>query len=222
MSHVTVGFKASFPHKHLKKGKHTFLLPVEPDVERLIGAVVAYWGAYEVRMNSLIWEFAKAMHKTLDRDWERQEFRRRKETFKTLAVEYARLMFPDWEKKLAQLADTSGDLHWRRNVVAHGLYEIQPIPTPEGRPSDYRITSTGVVKGQPRSIPIDEPTLTKLWHDISHLVGEIMLFVNHTGANATGSHLVFPDDDFLQGDSGEVRRLALSEIDRLAQRQRGN
>lgn len=210
MSSVTVRVEGSFPHKHLKRGHHTFFLPVDPEALKLVGMVVAYWGAFELRMDALIWEFAKALGKSLAKDWERQTFKKRKETFREFSGGYTRLMFPAWEKRLGNLVTSAGDLHWRRNIVAHGLYEVEPIQTD---PASYRMVASGIVKGKIRRIPIDEQTMSKLWHDIAHLLGDLMVFVNHTGAKTSSLDLVFPDDDLLPlAPEGAFRVLALPEI----------
>jgi hypothetical protein len=188
------------------------LLPLDPDVEVLIGKVVVYWGAFEIRMDTLIAELSKGMGERLEVGWKRQQFVKRKAIFKSLIVKYAKQMFPEWENRLAQLADNAGDLHWRRNLVAHGYYEIEPIPSEiPGKSGIYRFKASGEVKGQMRTLAIDEPTLAKLWHDIAHLLGELLAFINRTGAKTSGFDMVIPDDDLLDQQGGSFRLLAVSE-----------
>lgn len=209
---VELDIKFSFRHEHLKKGHHTFLLPLEPEVENLVGKVVIYWGAFELRMDTVTDSVTAVMGKhatPLPSGWRRQPFVKRKALFKSVLTGYTRLMFPDWESRVRQLADQSGDLHWRRNLVAHGYYQTEPVAGSQG---EYRFRAYGDVKGQRRSLLIDVDTLNKIWHDIAHLLGDLMSFVNHTGATTNAIDLVIPDDDILrEGKQGSVRVLAVSD-----------
>lgn len=205
---VIVTVQGAFRHEHLAKGRHTFLLPLDPEVESLIGKVVVYWGALELRMDTLTEGVAEAMgERPLPPSWRRQPFKTRKKVFKSKLVTYAKLLFPAWVGPLAQLCDSAGDLHWRRNIVAHGYYELEPL-----QGGTHRFKASGEVKGERREMTIDAATLNKLWHDISHLLGDLMLFINHTGAKTTSLDLVIPDHDLLERDGdGKFRLLAVSD-----------
>lgn len=145
---------------------HLAVIPVPPETLILIGQVVAYWGDFEVKLNEII----RSALEVLQRDepnWPRRAFRKRKELFLTLAEEVWQGA-PEIVAEVKAHMGTAADLHWRRNAVTHGFYAFTYPPHSSG---ETTIRAEGHHKKRAVTVPIDVPTLEKLWHDIAHLTG---------------------------------------------------
>ena len=101
---------------------------------------------------------------------------------------------PEASARYRKLLGAAADLHWRRNLVAHGHYLVTFPPAGTDAPSFW---AEGTHKGKPVRLSIDETTLDKLWHDIAHLVGELRATAN-THGTAGGWPEVFSDTDLLR------------------------
>ena len=210
---IHIEYSGAFNLDHLKKGKHTFLLPFGDDEAKLVGQIIAYWGVFELRMDALITTVIQGMKYPVPKDWKRLNFVKRKALFKDVMRDYTEKMFPSLTQEFEQIADSAGDLHWRRNIIAHGFYELIPGDN-LGEDDTYsaKFIATGRVKGKRRSIPIETATLQKIWHDIAHLTGELLVLVNVMGGKVSSYDLVIPDTDLLQDQkSGSFRILAISD-----------
>lgn len=213
---VAVTTKIGFRIDHLQKGKYTFLLPLDPEVATLIGQIAVYWGAFEVRMDALIESLSKRNGTQPQEGWRLQSFKKRRDLFKKEISQYTQSQFEgvarfsELHAPFMALCANSGDLHWQRNILAHGYYEIKPRQMPNVNPS-YYFVAHGKVKGQIRTILIDVPTLSKLWHDVAHILGDLMVLVNRMGGRINEWDQVVPDEDLLRDEPhGTVRTLDLS------------
>ena len=198
---------------HLKAGEHTFIIPLKDEIAMLLGQIVVYWGAFELRMDLLIETVSARLNKEPPVGWKTMNFKKRKELFRDIMRDYTTQLFPQLSATFNSIAGTAADLHWRRNLVAHGYYQV----IPDAKPNEQGICGTsytahGLVNDKPKFIAIDAKTLEKLWHDISHLNGKMLAALNVMGGKMTSLDLVIPDTDLLQDQqSGNFRLLPISE-----------
>src|SRR6185436_16744972 len=92
--------------------------------------------------------------------------------------------------KLALLADTAGDLHYKRNMIAHGTY-VYTILAQSSNATNFR-----AVDADGNEMPFDTDILTKLYHDISHLAGDLIMKFEVIG-EVKGPFFAFPDTEIL-------------------------
>lgn len=196
-----VKLEQEFKIEYLRPGKHLQLLPIPEAVLKRIGLVIAYWGHFELHFDVVL----EAILIGLQREavgWKNLSFTRRKELMKTVAQELLKgKNDPALSAMLAVCGDAAG-LHPMRNVVAHGRYSIGVVA-----PGDLVATvfATGNRKGKAVTVKMDEATLDKLWHDLSHLGGSLVeaarLFLD-----VGGNTMTFPDTDVLRDVQAKSRR----------------
>ncbi|UYQ71608.1 hypothetical protein OF122_16425 [Pelagibacterium flavum] len=210
---TTIKIEGSFKLTHLKPDAHTFLIPLKDDVAMLIGQIVVYWGAFEVRMDVMIEAISERLYKSPPQGWKRLAFKKRKELFRDLMREYTAALFPDLTQTFDQICGNAADLHWRRNLVAHGYYELGGDgEDDEAGAQGASYTAHGEVKGKSKSLPVTPDILEKLWHDIAHLNGALLVAINFMGGKVSSAGFVIPDKDLLQDQqSGNFRLLAISD-----------
>lgn len=210
---IQIKFEGAFKITHLHEGGYTFFLPLNDNVARLIGQIIVYWGAFELRMDKMIEVAHTSLGTPASDGWKTLPFKKRKTLFRDIMRTYSSRVCPQEKVIFDQIVTKSGDLHWRRNVVAHGYYNMGWHETPD-EDGLYKslYTANGTVKGTTRSIRIDEDTLEKLWHDIAHLTGDLLAAINRIGGTAgDGRELVIADRDLLQGpQSGSFHLLAMA------------
>jgi len=189
-SRVGGGFNISY----LKEGQNVAFLPMPNKILRLIGQVIIYWGLFEVQLDSLIASALTAVKRD-EPGWNRQGFAKRKKLFVDLVKSDLEPSFPAAAARYRKIAGDAADLYWRRNIVAHGAYRVT-FP-PAGDESPY-FWAEGVHNGRDVKIDIDEPTLEKLWHDISHLTGGLVATVPLHGSVSGEWPMTFSDTEILR------------------------
>jgi len=190
-----VRLKLNVPIETLVPGRHTFIVPFDEGCAELIGEIVIYWGAFEVRMDALMSHVFDITGKRPNPNWRKQPFGERKKLFRKLMREYTSRMFPSLTKKFDEIMDVADDLQIKRNIVSHGYYQTAASPSDAAGVSKPVIIATG--EKQKQFITINVETLGQLWHDISHLVGELIACVNEMGGVVDGNDIVLCDDDFI-------------------------
>lgn len=210
---IGLRFSSSLVSDHLRLGAHTFLIPFDDEVSKIVGQVIAYWGAFELRMDVTTKTVMNAMNHTPPTGWERLSFKKRRVLFRDTMRAYTMELFPHLALELDTIALNASDLHWQRNLVAHGLYVITPDTNAnKDSPSNVKIVATSVVRGKTREMPLEIKTLQKLWHDISHLTGHLLYVIGQMGGKISSLDIVIPDTDLLQdAQSGNFQILAISE-----------
>ena len=121
-------------------------------------------------------------------------------------------MFPAETVVFMTIADKSADLHWRRNIVAHGFVEMRSrenASTATGHEAAFY--ARGSHNGRDLEISLDTDTLQKLWQDIAHLGGALLAALARMGAGIGNGpqDLVVADKDVLQGHQGEFHFLPM-------------
>ena len=197
----TANVTAKLDVRHLKAGEYTLLIPVPDEIATEIGRVAIGWGGFEQRMDALIDMIFRCTGNEPIPNWRRLSFRKRKEIFRGLVTAYTDKVFPDETEIIRKIADRSADLHWRRNIVAHGYIAIYPKPdrdVPGQR--DTGFVALGKHKGKDIRMPLEVESLQKLWHDIAHLGGALMASVARMGGGTHGlsPEIVVADRDFLR------------------------
>jgi len=192
---VDVKVKLKFRTDTLVRGRHTFIIPFDDGCAERIGEIVIYWGAFEVRMDALITHIFQVSGKNPNPKWRKLPFGERKKLFRKVIDEYTALMFPHMTAKFDEIMNMADILQTKRNIVAHGYYEILPGEKNSDGEVTPRIVATG--DAQKGSIEINTQTVNQLWHDISHLVGELLACVNQMGGHLSGTDIVIADDDFM-------------------------
>lgn len=191
--------RAELDTRYLKNGLVTLIIPMRPKLAEFIGFIVAQWGGFEVRMDALIDGFHKGLKKDPPENWNRLPFKKRKELFKTTYREY--LPQVGWADEIAPLDNicaTAADLHWRRNVIVHGFYRYHLPATYNGPEDDVHMTAYGRHKNRDVEIELSEETLSKLFHEIAHLNGDLMSRMARRGVSIDNPEMLVEDKWFLQ------------------------
>jgi hypothetical protein len=184
---------ASFNISYLKEGKDIVFLPIPDGILRLIGLVAAHWGTFEVVLNKLIEASYVAIGGAPD-GWQRLGFAKRKKLFVDIVRNDLKNTFPAAASNYIKIAGDAADLHWQRNIVVHGLYRVTFPPAGSESPTFW---AEGTHNGNEVKIPIDVPTLEKLWHGIAHLTGGLMSTVRLHGS-VEGWPQTFSDTELLR------------------------
>lgn len=190
---------AALDVRYLRDGLATLVIPLEPRLAELIGLIIAQWGGFEARVNALIKALHTAMGKLPPDHWERLGFRRRKELLKDAYREYLPLV--GWESEtplLDSICGNASDLHWRRNVIAHGFYRYFRPPENSAPDVHALLVAFGTHKNRDVQIDLTEDVLSKLFHDIAHLNGELMRLLARRGVSIDIQEIVIEDKWLLQ------------------------
>lgn len=185
--------------EYLKPGRHIVILPIDDRLMSLIGSVVFHWGAFENLFNQVIEALLTASGRE-EEGWSHRSFRGRKLLFKSLVAQLVKPRDPEAAKAMVKCAGAAADLHWRRNVVAHGTYRFdRPTET-----SGLVFSASGVHKGRDVTIKIDDQTLLKLRYDIAHLMGDFTIAVS-PAVELSGQLPTWPDTHVLQAYEASSR-----------------
>jgi hypothetical protein len=190
--------------EYLKKGKHSAVLFLPEAFHAEIGLIIAHWGQFEMLFNVALGALidAEAQSGTV-RDtegWKRSQFKRRRTMFKEVCTEW----LSTWKHKealaLLKISDRAGDLAWKRNMIAHGLYQMTILPH-----SSTAIDCVAVNEETNERFSFDLHVLRKLWHDIAHLGGDLLITLKSFAQVSDGFH-AFSDTDLLRMHEETIRR----------------
>jgi hypothetical protein len=186
----------SFDTRFLKKGKRSVVLLLPDTMHAGIGLVIAYWGHFEFIfdrcLEGLVEADAEINPGRETSAWKKNNFRSRRQLFRTLCLETLAPKFEDEAKKLILLDQRVGDLHWRRNMLAHGQYEYSLLP--------HSSKATNFRARNPRNnkvMPFTLDTIKKLHHQISHLSADLITIFS-VFSKIEGDFHTFPDTELLE------------------------
>ncbi len=210
---TVVEFGGQFNTVHMAAGKHLLVIPLPDEVAVLMGRIAVQWGAFEERMDMIVGTTLAGYGRD-EKGWKQRSFRKRSKLYKDLMVEYSTTYCPNETAALRAVAADASQLHWRRNIVVHGIVEIHGDGSGAHQPA-ARFTAHGSHNGKMVALPLDVETLSKLWHDIAHLGGALMMaYFRMGGALVPGKsqELIVADADLLQGpQSGSFRTVPIPE-----------
>ncbi|WP_397597719.1 hypothetical protein [Sphingorhabdus sp.] len=203
----TVTVSSSLDTTYLRHGLHTMVIPIEPDLLAYIGQIIMHWGHFECTMDTLIREIHVGLKKTPPDNWDSKSFSQRKKLFRDITQAYcARVGWEDEIGEFAKICADAADLHWRRNIIAHGIY--QPVAETKKYPQHW--VAVGTRKKEPVNLRVDETTLKKLFYDLGHLNGHLMALLARKGASFSHLTLTLPDAQLLQDSpSGDLQFLPI-------------
>lgn len=186
----------SYDRRFLRKGKNSVFLLLPEEYAGPIGMIIAHWGYFETTFNSCLDALVRgeaAGGETRDTTgWQIMAFRRRRALFKEIVAAWLAPWNPDAAKRLGQACDTAGDLSWKRNLIAHGMYAYTILPY-SSEVTNCRATNvaTGDV------FNFDRDILLKLQHDISHLTCDFY-FTFSEFSDVQGPFYSSPDEEILR------------------------
>ena len=197
---VSADFKFVLNQDYLRDGEHTLVIPVPDEISILVGKIAVGWGGFEIRMDKTIEAILIRLGQKGPQSWQRMNFKRRRKLFKDTLANYTKQLFPNETETFRTIADTAGDLHWRRNTVVHGYVNVRVTAT-SGASGEIAFFATGIHNNKQVDIPLDGPTLEKLYHDIAHLGGNLMAAINRMGGTfvTPTPEFVISDREILQG-----------------------
>jgi len=179
--------------KHLKRGKHFAILPMNDALTSLIGRVTAYWSYDETMLHQLIEQMLQAAERT-EPNWQRRSFAKRVDLTRELLDQ---VTFPsadeEGKKRIRDNISCAKDLQWQRNTIVHGSYTSH-MPA---KSTAIMFTAHGTHNGREVIVPLDPETLEKLWHDIGHLCGDFMQIGRLLGSVSGAAHS-FSDTQLLE------------------------
>ena len=130
----------------------------------LVGAVVAYWGEFETRMDSLLAAFVIADNDPNDAKWRRIGFERRRELLKRKVKK----RFPGpVAEAVSAILGAARVYYWQRNLIVHGHFMLK-IDHGRAYPIAY-----GYVKDEYVELPLNEEFLERMYHELGMLSGRI-------------------------------------------------
>jgi hypothetical protein len=136
-------------------------IPLLPEVYcGPVGAVVAYWGEFEIRMDRLLEALVFADNDPDDAGWRRLAFERRRKLLKRKIK--ARFPGPLADKVVAILG-AARIYHWQRNLIVHGHYRLQ---IEDGR---FYPVAQGYVGDEYLELPLNEDFLMRMYHELGML-----------------------------------------------------
>lgn len=170
MADDTPAASFTFDLRFMKKGKYSAILYLPESHLRDIGAIIAYWGMFEIQFNNALTALVDAERaEGITRNIRpRQRFKGRRELFKSICQEWLATWDAETAKTLCAIADTAGDLAKKRNLIAHGVYTYT-IPAQSSLATNC--VATDIETG--KRLPFNEFVLKKLYHDIAHLVCDL-------------------------------------------------
>ena len=185
-----------FDINYMEEGRHSAILLLPKAYHAPIGLVVAHWGNFEAHFDICLHGLVEgALRDDFDIDtidWRGRRFKQRKKLFKSICADWLSTWEPDNAEKLIDQADQSGDLYWKRNMIAHGTYAYS-MPPHSQIATNFRAISAPKEK----EFPFDEHVLKKLYHDISHLTAELVLTFQSFG-QIEGPFFSLPDKEILR------------------------
>jgi hypothetical protein len=174
--------------KYLRLGKHSTFLPIPDSLLTQVGHVIVQWGNFENSFNFVLDELIeKADH---NNPVQRMAYKRRQKLLKVLAKEVLGDADKQTSDALIDLSGRSLAFHRKRNIIAHGSYRFTMLP--------YSNTATdfkAFVENEEISISIE--SLRQLWHDISHLNGDLVQLIKRI-CTLDGFDYTLPDTDLLR------------------------
>lgn len=184
----------SFDIRFMRKGKESALIFLPEPYHAPIGLIIAHWGNFErhfdICLQALIaGEVADGGTREVQLS---RQFKRRRALFKEICTEWLAGWRPEEAKSLCQIADTAGDLSWKRNLIAHGQYAYT-IPPQSSLATNCRASDTESGK----EFSFDADTLVKLYHDISHLTADLVSTFKAFG-HVEGDFHTMPDAEVLR------------------------
>ena len=158
----------TFDLRFMKKGKRSAILFLPESHLRDIGAIIAYWGMFEINFNNALSALVEAKQaEGVTRNtpnFTRQRFKTRRKLFKSICEEWLATWDAETAAMLCVIADTAGDLAKKRNMIAHGVYTYTIPPM-----SSFATDCVAIDTETGDRFPFDEFVLKKLYHDIAHL-----------------------------------------------------
>ena len=137
------------------------------DTMPLVGAVLAYWGAFEVIMNDILASFVIADADPNDERWERRNFTKRSRLLK----DKAKARFPGKiADEITSILHSAAVYHWQRNLIAHGHYRV----TFDNRKWDRAYSvACGRVNGRYVSMRMIPEDMERMYHELGVLAGRL-------------------------------------------------
>lgn len=184
----------SFDIRFMRKGKESAFIFLPEPYHAPIGLVIAHWGNFERHFDICLegLRAGEAADGVARGEQNFRQFKRRRIVFKEICSEWLSSWRPEEAKALCQIADTAGDLSWKRNLIAHGQYTYS-IPSKSSLATDCRAIDTESGK----QFAFNADILAKLYHDISHLTAELMLTFKAIGTIEGDFHTI-PDSEILR------------------------
>ncbi len=186
----------SFDIRYLVAGKRSVMLFLPEAHHAAIGLVVAYWGNFEVVfdacLSGLIAAEAADGQARDTTNWKYRSYKKRRLLFGRICKERLGTWKPDVSDQLAGVAEASGPLHAKRNLIAHGTYSYTIPPQSSVATNCYAVNQATGEKMQ-----FDQDVLKALYHDISHLTADL---VNTFGsiAKIEGPFYAVSDEEILR------------------------
>ena len=164
----------SFDVKNLSEGRHSVFLYLPESFHSHIGLVVAHWGNFEVSfdyvLNTLI-DAESADGSARDtKHWKTSNFKKRRKLFRGICSEWLKKKKPEVAARLLDVLDSTGTLHWQRNMIVHGNYSYTILPASSQACDCYAYNA-----GKSEKMRFDEAVLKKLCSDISHLTADLVI-----------------------------------------------
>ena len=133
----------------------------------LIGAVAAFWGSFELRMDELLASFVQADRSHHDAGWQRRNFKKRSALLKDKVAKHFRSPTAI-SREIDGILAKAAVYQWQRNLVVHGHYRATDAK------GLLRFHTEGVLNGKLAKLPITFDFLEQLYHELFMLTGRLI------------------------------------------------
>jgi hypothetical protein len=186
----------SIDRRYMRTGKHSAVLFLPEQFHAPIGLVIAHWGNFEIVFDACLegliaGKVANGKVREVA-GWKERKFKRRWELFRDICKEWLIAWDESGANDLLSILDRASHLHSRRNLIAHGIYGYTIPPM-----------SSVATNCFARTLKTDEEfffdldVLKKLYHDISHCTGDLLVAFKTFG-EVEGPFLLVPDSEILR------------------------
>lgn len=186
-----------FDITNLSEGRHSVFLYLPQSFHSHIGLVVALWGNFEVAMDQFLGLLIDA--EALDgsardtKHWKNSNFKKRRRILRDICNEWLAKKNPDVAARLLGILDSTGHLHWQRNMIVHGNYGYTILASSSQTSDCYAYNGERSEK-----LRFDEAVLKRLCSDISHLTADLVIAFGEIAKINSMPFAVISDSELLR------------------------
>jgi hypothetical protein len=142
-----------------------------------IGKIAVTWSFFENALDNFILALSKASGGPAEKEWMRQNFKKRSKLFRELAGSVFSAN-PELVGSLVAISIDAGELQWKRNFLLHGrlrsvLKLVHTHPTLEDLHIEASLFAKSRHNGKELEISFDEKALEDLFYGIAHVSGRL-------------------------------------------------
>jgi len=186
--------QSAFDRRFLEEGKHSLFLYLPQELHTHIGAVIAYWGAFETSFDGILGSLIEADGEKIRKNkkkWRNLGFSGRCDLFKEICEDWISAEYPSEAEEYLSIIERARGASKKRNLLAHGNYSYTILA--------HSMSATNFRAINSRSgefFAFDDEILIGLHHEISHLAASLIMTSRKIG-DVEGNFLLIEDNYLL-------------------------